>query len=96
MKNNNGFKASSCPEKKCYCCNPEPPTLTKQIIKNLGVQFYKMDVDQLSDQELMVKNNKKKTEPIARKAEHGQHGTGTNDGSTGRQEAEGQKVADEV
>lgn len=95
MKNKNGFKPSACSSKKCICCNPAPPTLSKQVIKNLGVQFCKMDEEELNDQALMSKHKKKKTASIARKATQVQQETVTIDGSTGRQAEEDDNAENE-
>lgn len=65
LKNNNGFKPSTCLNKKCFCCTPNPPTLSPKVIKNLAVQFCGMSEDEVSDEALM--NKRKKTRPVARR-----------------------------
>lgn len=59
---NNGFKPSSGGCKSCFACLPSPPTLSSKVIKNLGVQFCKMNLEDLSDEALCKK--KQKPEPI--------------------------------
>lgn len=86
MKNNDGFKPSTCLAKKCFCCSPAPPTLSPKVIKNLAVQFCGMDEEEVSDEVLM--NKRKKTDPVASKANKDRSGP------TGRQaepEEEGHK-----
>jgi hypothetical protein len=77
MKNNNGFKPSSCPNKKCICCSPSPLTLSPKVIKNLTVQFCEMAEEDISNEALMHK--RKKIGPVAKKISDDQ------DGPTGRQ-----------
>lgn len=66
LKNNNGFKPSSCLNKKCICCNPSPPILSPKIIKNLSVQFYGLEEEEVSDEALGHK--RKKAAPGAKKS----------------------------
>ncbi|CAN6356778.1 unnamed protein product [Urochloa humidicola] len=51
---NKGFKGS-CQDRKCIACAAEPPTLSPSLIRNLGVDFCKLDEAKLSDAELMKK-----------------------------------------
>lgn len=54
----NGFKPNSGGCKNCLASTPLAPTLSKEVIKNLGVQFCKMNPDDLSDEALMKKRSK--------------------------------------
>jgi len=68
MKNNKGFKGSSCSDRKCTACNPKPPILSKEVILNLGVQLCDLKEDQLAEEALMtISSKKKKAGLIARK-----------------------------
>lgn len=67
LKNSNGFKSSTCLSKKCFCCNPKPPTLSPKIIKNIAVQFCGMEDEEISDEALGQK--RKKAQPVARKGQ---------------------------
>jgi len=58
---NNGFKSSTCSDRRCISYSPSPPILSSKLIKNLGVEFCKKDPDSLSDEALQ----KKKRSPIA-------------------------------
>jgi len=57
---NNGFKNPTCSSKKCTSCNP--PTLTNKIIRNVGVQFCSLEPEELVDEILEIKGNKKESE----------------------------------
>jgi len=60
---NKGFKNSGCTDRRCTSCNP--PTLSNNVIRNLGSQFCSMDQEDLSDSNLMRGENT--MEPISRK-----------------------------
>ena len=47
-KANRGFKASPCAGKNCLSCDSEPPVLSPTLIKNLGVEFCKIEEKKLS------------------------------------------------
>jgi hypothetical protein len=64
LENNNGYKVTSCPSKKCFCCIPKPPTLSSKAIKNLAVQFCGMEEKNVNEEVLAQK--KKKVNPIAK------------------------------
>ena len=92
MKNNNGFKSSSCPDKRCFSCNPKPPTLSKAVILDLGMQLCDLDQAQLSDEALMSSNiKKKKTGQIARR----QDSTAGENSSGSREEQQTRVVNEE-
>ncbi|CAN6342228.1 unnamed protein product [Urochloa humidicola] len=50
-----GFKNHTCMSKDCLGCSREPPTLSPSVIKNLGVTFCKLDVDELTSEALSRK-----------------------------------------
>nr|TKW29201.1 hypothetical protein SEVIR_3G380600v2 [Setaria viridis] len=61
---NQGFKSSGCKDKNCIGCSAAPPTLSKEIIRNLGESFCKVDASKLTSDALV---KKKGTAPVARK-----------------------------
>lgn len=61
----NGFKSTSCSDKRCISCSPAPPLLSNKLIQKLGTDFCKMDPAELSDEALARK--KKKTSAIGKK-----------------------------
>lgn len=56
-----GFKRSTCSHRDCIACDGVPPTLSTNIIKDLGVTFCKMGPEALSDAALLQKKTKKVT-----------------------------------
>lgn len=60
-QNNNGFKSSEHSHKKCSSCNP--PTLSTNVIRSLGVQFCSMDPEELTDDKLLKKGEKRNRLP---------------------------------
>ena len=54
-----GFKHSSCSQKNCLACSADPPILLKKVIRNLGESFCKMDVKDLSNENLSRKKKSK-------------------------------------
>lgn len=56
-------KPVGCADKRCIACSPSPPTLSPNLIKNLGMQFCDMDPE-LLDGSL---KREKKVGPIAKK-----------------------------
>jgi hypothetical protein len=50
-----GFKAKSCKEKTCFCCDVEPPTLSTKVIKSLGKELCKMPDKMISEEKLKKK-----------------------------------------
>jgi len=54
----NGFKSSTCTDKRCISCSPSPPILSTKLIQNLGVQFCKMDVEELTENALAKKKRR--------------------------------------
>lgn len=55
--NNKGFKPGTCLNKKCLACSPNPPDLSLDLIKDLGVNLCQIDENLLSESSL---NQKKK------------------------------------
>lgn len=55
--NNKGFKPGTCLDKKCLACAPNPPDLSLDLIKDLGVKLCQIDENLLSERSL---NQKKK------------------------------------
>jgi hypothetical protein len=65
--NQQGFKAKSCKEKTCFCCDVEPPTLSSKVIKCLGKEFCKVPEKLMSEEKLGKKTcSKKDAEPRAK------------------------------
>lgn len=65
LKNTNkGFRANTCSDRKCLACAPKPPVLSKEVIKKLAFDFYKLDQTEINDETLQAK--KKKSSLIAR------------------------------
>jgi hypothetical protein len=62
-----GFKQSTCFNKRCLSCAPDPPTLSIKLIKKIGTDFSKVDQNLLSDETLQVKRQKPGT--VGRKKE---------------------------
>jgi hypothetical protein len=54
----NGFKASSCNNKICLCCETKPPTLSSKAIRSLGKDFWKILTNKLTDDNLKKKQKK--------------------------------------
>jgi hypothetical protein len=92
-KDSNGFKPSGCSSKKCICCSPSPPTLSVKVIKNLGVQFCKMDAEELTDEALL--NKKRKADPVVRKKSKTQQDKKGTAGPTGRDVEHGNNDEDD-
>nr|TKW33816.1 hypothetical protein SEVIR_2G264400v2 [Setaria viridis] len=61
---NQGFKSSRCKDKNCIGCSAAPPTLSKEVIRNLGESFCKVDASKLTSVTLV---KKKPTAPVTRK-----------------------------
>nr|TKW37951.1 hypothetical protein SEVIR_1G083000v2 [Setaria viridis] len=61
---NQGFKSSGCKDKNCIGCSAAPPALSKEIIRNLGELFCKVNASKLSSVALI---KKKGIAPVARK-----------------------------
>nr|TKW20953.1 hypothetical protein SEVIR_4G194400v2 [Setaria viridis] len=61
---NQGFKSSGCKDKNCIGYLAAPPALSKEIIRNLGESFCKVDASKLTSVALV---KKKGTTPVARK-----------------------------
>lgn len=61
--NNKGFRTSSCTDKRCLACGPEPPIICKEAVKKLAFDFCKLDQTELNDDILQTK--RKKSRPIA-------------------------------
>jgi hypothetical protein len=59
--NQQGYKAKSCKEKACLCCDVEPPTLSSKVIKCLGKEYCKVPEKLMSEEKLRKK-------PCAKKA----------------------------
>jgi len=55
---NNGFKSSTCTDRRCISCSPSPPILSTKLIQNLGVQFCKMDAEDLTEEALTRKKRR--------------------------------------
>jgi hypothetical protein len=53
--NNSGFKAKTCTNKPCLCCDAEPPTLSSKIIKDLGKEFCMIPTKKISEETLKKK-----------------------------------------
>lgn len=51
----NGFKKSSCCDKKCLACTPNPPILSTQVIRKLGLELCQLEEEELSDEVLLTK-----------------------------------------
>jgi len=62
---NKGYKDPSCLEKDCVACSVKPPTISANVIKNLGATFCKIDPNKLSDEALLKK--KKASAPGGKK-----------------------------
>ena len=62
---NKGYKDPSCSEKDCVACSVKPPTISANVIKNLGATFCKIDPNKLSDEALLKK--KKASAPGGKK-----------------------------
>ncbi|RLN04297.1 hypothetical protein C2845_PM13G19540 [Panicum miliaceum] len=56
-----GFKASPCTGKNCLACDKAPPTISPSIIKNLGVDFCKIDEAKLTQDNLQKRKVKTKS-----------------------------------
>lgn len=54
----NGFKLTTCSDRRCISCSPKPPILSAKLIKNLGTQFCKMDPANLTDEALLKKKRR--------------------------------------
>lgn len=57
---NNGTRRGICSDKKCFFCLPNPPTLSKQVIKRLGKELGELEDEQLTDEALLKKKEQKK------------------------------------
>lgn len=62
---NNGFKASSCSNRKCLACTPNPPTLSIQTLQLLGSDICKLNQEEVSEEALIKK--RRQSIPIAPK-----------------------------
>ncbi|TVU40687.1 hypothetical protein EJB05_14157, partial [Eragrostis curvula] len=49
---NKGYRSSACAHRDCFACSAEPPTLSKKVIKNLGVTLCKIPHQAMSDEAL--------------------------------------------
>jgi hypothetical protein len=58
---NHGFKASTCQDKPCFCCDVKPPTLTSKVIKDLGKEFCRVPDKLIIDEALKKKPCTKKS-----------------------------------
>lgn len=56
-ESNKGFKPGSCADKRCLACLPNPPDLSRHLIKKLGSELCKIDEYLLTEEAL---NQKKK------------------------------------
>jgi hypothetical protein len=64
-----GFKSSPCASKRCICCNTNPPTLSKKVIKCLGKEFCNIPDSVLNDETMSEKPaTKKATGPRAKQS----------------------------
>lgn len=45
--------------KTCIACSAQPPSISSKVIRNLGVNFCKMPMQELDDNVLLKKNVKK-------------------------------------
>lgn len=59
----NGFKPSNCKVANCLGCNLDPPTLSLDTLKNIGVNMCQRKPELLEEGPM----NKKKPKPIAKK-----------------------------
>jgi hypothetical protein len=59
-KNNAGFKTKSCLSKECFCCSTEAPTLSSNVIRNLGTEFCSISAQALTEDNLKKKSAPKK------------------------------------
>jgi hypothetical protein len=55
ISNKSGFKAKTCSDRPCLCCDTEPPTLSSKVIKNLGKDFCKIPAKKISEGTLKKK-----------------------------------------
>jgi hypothetical protein len=39
-------------EKDCFCCNVQPPNLSRKAIRSLGKEFCKISAEKLTDDHL--------------------------------------------
>lgn len=91
---NNGFKSSTCSDRRCIYCCPSPPIMSNKLIQNLGSHFCKMDPDELSE-EALSKNKRKAT--IIGTKETGKEKLGAREKPEGNiREAEGGQGSDMV
>jgi len=63
-KSNKGFRPEGCKEKNCFACRVKPPTLKKENIRKIAIQFCNLDDSEVCDDSLQGK--RKKTYPVAR------------------------------
>lgn len=55
-----GFRKDSCSDRRCLFCLPNPPILPKQAIRKIGKELGQLEDDQLTDEALLTKKEKKK------------------------------------
>jgi hypothetical protein len=56
-----GFKSNACPERECFCCSIEVPTVTSKVIRSLGKDFCHIPEEKLNEEKLKKKPLAKKT-----------------------------------
>ena len=61
---NKGFRSEGCKEKNCFACRVKPPTLKKENIRKIAIQFCNLDDYEICDDSLQGK--RKKAYPVAR------------------------------
>ena len=59
-----GFKQGQCSKANCFCCTLNPPTLSLDLMKNIGTNICQIDPSQLEEG---IMSKKKKTKPIGKK-----------------------------
>lgn len=59
-----GFKSSSCSDSKCLAYRTKPPTLKKETIQKIAIDFCNLNESEVNDNALQMK--RARTHPVAR------------------------------